>query len=412
MKSQTGFLRKILFWIHLAAGIVFGLIILTMAVTGMIMAFDKQIVEFAERDVRRVVVPENAVRFPLTTLVSLASESKGVKAASVTVFSDPAAAPYVSFGKGKGTVFINPYSGEILGGISKAHDFMHFAEDIHRRLAVKGKGEAVTGAANLGFLFLLVSGIYLWWPKNWTARGLKAVLLFNAQAKNRARDWNWHNVIGFWCAPMLLATTLTGAVMSYDWANDLLFRLSGTEVAKRTDAVKGGADSEKKMTDSKMTPAKEADFDMLFASAVSQIPAWESMTIRKAGQGRGSSPDAASITIIESSAPHRYARSQLKLDAATAELKSWEPFGSQPRGKQWRAWVRPIHTGEAWGLGGQILAFAGALGSVLLVWTGFAMAWYRFFSKKGGRMYYERDIEKIINEVKNDYLESNTPAAL
>jgi uncharacterized iron-regulated membrane protein len=39
--------------------------------------------------------------------------------------------------------------------------------------------------------------------------------LFRPGLAGRARDFNWHNVIGIWCAPVLLVLTLTGAIMSY-----------------------------------------------------------------------------------------------------------------------------------------------------------------------------------------------------
>ena len=46
---------------------------------------------------------------------------------------------------------------------------------------------------------------------------------FRGGLAGRARDWNWHNVIGFWCATPLFLIVLTGVVMSYPWANDLLW---------------------------------------------------------------------------------------------------------------------------------------------------------------------------------------------
>ena len=78
-------------------------------------------------------------------------------------------------------------------------------------------------------------------------------------------------------------------------------------------------------------------------------------------------------------------RSQLSLDPATAETVKWEPYSGQSRGKQWRSWIVPLHTGRAWGPAGQTVAALAAAGAVLLVWTGLAMALRRFFAqfKKG-----------------------------
>ena len=74
----------------------------------------------------------------------------------------------------------------------------------HRYLALEGAsratGKAITGAANLGFLFIVVSGIYLWLPRVWTWIQFKNVLWFRSGLPPKARDFNWHNVIGFWSA--------------------------------------------------------------------------------------------------------------------------------------------------------------------------------------------------------------------
>jgi uncharacterized iron-regulated membrane protein len=43
-------------------------------------------------------------------------------------------------------------------------------------------------------------------------------MLFDGRLRGRARDFNWHNVIGIWCARVLLVVILTGLVMSYQWA--------------------------------------------------------------------------------------------------------------------------------------------------------------------------------------------------
>ena len=84
-------------------------------------------------------------------------------------------------------------------------------------------GRAVTGAANLAFLVLVVTGPILWWPR----RGSRPVAFFQRGLAGRARDFNWHNVLGIWSALPLLVVVTTATVFSYDWANALLFRMVG-----------------------------------------------------------------------------------------------------------------------------------------------------------------------------------------
>jgi len=68
------------------------------------------------------------------------------------------------------------------------------------------------------------------------------------------------------------------------------------------------------------------------------------------------------------------------LDPVTAEVVRWEPFEGQNMGRRLRAWVRPLHTGEAAGLVGQTVALVASAGGAVLVWTGIALAWRRFRS--------------------------------
>ena len=50
--------RRVLFWIHLTAGWVAGLIILVMSVTGVLLAYKRQIVNWADRGFRSHSAPQ------------------------------------------------------------------------------------------------------------------------------------------------------------------------------------------------------------------------------------------------------------------------------------------------------------------------------------------------------------------
>jgi uncharacterized iron-regulated membrane protein len=75
---------------------------------------------------------------------------------------------------------------------------------------------------------------------------------------------------------------------------------------------------------------------------------------------------------------HPAPRSQLVLDPTTGDVLRWEPYAGQNLGRRLRAWVRPLHTGEAAGPVGQAVAMIASAGGAGLVWTGVALAWRRF----------------------------------
>jgi uncharacterized iron-regulated membrane protein len=374
-------LHKIIFWTHLLAGVAAGLVIFIMSFTGVILMYEPQIAEYSEWNQRWVTpLGPEAQRLGFSDLVAKAraANPKG-RPAAITVKSDPAASVIVNLGR-ENTVFINPYTGEILGGLSATHHFMHEIVDWHRWLGMEDEGRAVgkaiTGACNLAFFWLAVTGVYLWWPQSWKWRGLKTSLLFNVRLTGKARDWNWHNVIGFWSSRVLVVLTLTAAVMSYPWANDLLYALMGSEPPPRAQGPGGPAQRAGRTSAREKAPTKPlASFEALLATAKKQVPGWTMLMMRFPAR-----PDRpVAVSIVEPNAPHPFARSQLTLNRETAEVSKWEPTDNS-LGRKLRTWFRGLHTGEAFGLFGQTIAGLASLGGCFLVWTGWSMAWRRFRS--------------------------------
>ena len=65
-------LHRIIFWSHLLAGIIAGLVIFIMSATGVVLMYEHQLVEYADRDVRDVVPPVGAARLRLDEIVAKA----------------------------------------------------------------------------------------------------------------------------------------------------------------------------------------------------------------------------------------------------------------------------------------------------------------------------------------------------
>ena len=150
---------------------------------------------------------------------------------AITLRSDPFEPAALNFGRDR-VLFVNPYTGAMLGeGSPKVRAFFHSVTDWHRWLGAEGVGRdrarAITGACNLLFLFLVISGPYLWWPRTWTWPQVKSVIWFRRRLSGKSRDFNWHNVIGFWSALPLFIVVSSGVVISYPWATNLIYRAVG-----------------------------------------------------------------------------------------------------------------------------------------------------------------------------------------
>ena len=93
-----------------------------------------------------------------------------------------------------------------------------------------------------------------------------------------------------------------------------------------------------------------------------------------------------------------HVRSQLSLDAATAEVTKWEPYAGQNLGRRLRSWVVPVHTGRAGRLRrANSWPCSRRSAALLMVWTGVAMAWRRFFKSKAAKA--EKTVEPAASTV-------------
>lgn len=366
--------RTWVFWGHLAAGCLAGLVILVMSATGAVLAFQPQLLERLERDQRYVSVPSDAVRLGPSALLRQAAAARPRDAAvSITMASDPSRSVTISFGP-RATVFVDPYSGRVLGsGAPRVRALFQSMTEWHRWLGATGDGKpvgkALTGAANLAFLVLAISGLFLWWPRRLSRQTLRTVAVPHLRAHGRLRDYNWHHVTGFWLAPVLIVLTVTGAVMSYAWAGTLVYRLTGSPVP----AQAGGASSARMEGHEASRGAIPDQLDRLWADAAVRLPTWETMTLRM--PGRAGAPLV--FTMTDGAQWNRFARTQLIMDGATGAVVRWEPYADASTGQKLRGWMRFAHTGELGGLAGQMLAALGCLAGVVLVWTGMALAWRR-----------------------------------
>ena len=84
---------------------------------------------------------------------------------------------------GIASLLVDPYTGAIIGEPPTGlRTFFRVMTTWHRYLALEGAsratGKALTGAANLMFLFIVLSGMYLWLPRVWTWIQFKNVLWF------------------------------------------------------------------------------------------------------------------------------------------------------------------------------------------------------------------------------------------
>jgi uncharacterized iron-regulated membrane protein len=379
-------LRRVIFWCHLVAGVVAGSIVLIMSVTGVLLTYEKQMATWADLRPFRNPPPPGAVRLAPDAIVAAVQRAYPEAApTTMTAWADPSAPASVVIA-GPRTILVNPYTAQVLGEPGRQpRAFFRKMTDWHRWLGAttegRATGRAITGACNLAFLFLVVSGFYLWFPRTWTWRQVRAVLWFRGGLRGKARDFNWHNAIGLWSAVPLFIVVLSGAVISYPWAGDLVYRAAGETPPARPAPAAPRPAAPATATDPAARPAPVASLDALWARAEGQVDGWRTITARLPAPGSST----AVFTIDRGTAGQPQKRGTLTMNTRTAEVTKWEPFSALSTGRRWRSYLRFAHTGEIAGLAGQTIAGLASLGGAVLVYTGISLAIRRLWAWRARR---------------------------
>lgn len=361
--------RTVLFWMHLAAGATAGIVILIMSVTGVALTYEKQMLEWADRRAAAASIRDHGpADSPLgpEALVARIREQRPAAVITAVTLRSHREAPATATLEGNTALLIDPYSGAIIGEPPAAlRNFFRTMTSWHRYLALRGENRATgrkfTGAANLIFLFIVLSGMYLWLPRLWTWIHFKNVLWFRRGLASKARDFNWHNVIGVWSA-VPLAIVVAGAVpISFPWASNLVYRIAGDQPP---------ATQPQRATDRGPATYVTEGVDAAWTAAQSQIPEWRTMTTRFA---TGAAAPVV-ISVDEGYAGQPQFRTTLTIDRASGIVSKAENFASLTAGRRARSWLRFAHTGEIYGLPGQTVAGLVSAGGAVLVYTGIALA--------------------------------------
>jgi len=387
--------RSVLLWLHLAAGVLAAVVVLIMSVTGVALTYEKQMLEWADRRAWSVPPSAGSERLSPETLLARVREARAEAVpTTLTLRAHPAAPATVAF-EDAGSLLVDPYSGAIIGPPPTGlRSFFRTMTNWHRWLAFERTsrplGKAVTGAANLAFLFIVLSGIYLWVPRLWSRAQFRNILWFRRGLPSKARDFNWHNVIGIWAA-VPLAIVVAGAVpISYPWASNLVYRLAGDVPPQASGPPRGpggsggpgapagsggrGSSRGDVERDEPRPAISLAGLDQRFTAASQHVAEWRTTTVRL--------PQLVQqpyvFTIDEGYGGQPQKRGTLTVDQASGAVEKWETFADQSPGRRLRSWFRFAHTGEYYGLTGQTIAGIVSAGGVVLVWTGIALAWRRF----------------------------------
>ncbi|HEY0654946.1 MAG TPA: PepSY-associated TM helix domain-containing protein [Chryseosolibacter sp.] len=342
--------------IHLYLGLAAGLVIMITCFTGAALVFEKELQGAIYPERYNVAVSGDAK--PIEAMVSaLQAELPTVTVTSVKVYNEPTRTvelTYAEEGKDQSAqAFMNPYTGELISLYSYRNTFFYTMFALHRWLLAGDTGKLIVGISTSIFLFILITGIVLWWPEN--KKKLKQRLKFKWGAGWKRINHDYHIVVGFYTAIFLFAFAFTGLAWSFKWFNDGIYWITGTE-NKRPDPPLSTFSS----------TAKSISFDDALASIRAEIPTAKTYSINMAKD----SVSAIAITVMPENPVHEKASDQYFVDQYTGKLLGAYHYSDRNLGQRVRSLFYPIHVGSIGGWPGRIIAFLACVAGVFFPVTG------------------------------------------
>ena len=217
--------------LHLYLGLASGLIVFVISVTGCILAFEQEIKAITQ-PYMFTDEPVKGALLPPSKLAAYAEEALPGKKANGVLYDVPGRNAQVGFYNFDPeyyyVVYLNPVNGKVAHVWNEEGDFFHFILHGHYYLWLPEKiGQPVAASATLVFFVMLVSGMVLWWPKNKSAAKQRFSIKWTAAW--RRKNYDLHNVLGFYIMSIGAILALTGLVWGFQWFSQSVYTATGGE---------------------------------------------------------------------------------------------------------------------------------------------------------------------------------------
>jgi uncharacterized iron-regulated membrane protein len=352
--------------LHLWLGLASGLVVFIVSLTGAIFTFQDEIRD-ATQAWRKVEVPAQALMLPPSRLQAVVEQNHSALKTSFFMYMGPERSAVVYATDKAGDTFataLNPYTGQELRHLNLREDFFTIIQSLHMYLLLPTEiGEWVVGVSVLIFVVMLITGIILWWPKRKTDR--KRSFTIKWGARWRRVNYDLHNVLGFYAASIALLLALTGLMMSYEWVMKSVYFVSNAGHDYPAEKTPPTLDS------LPVAPATRLPLVDAFYQQMRQAsPAAEMLYL-----AAPTSPKQPVYSIAYRRALYYYHRDEYYFHPVSGQLLKSIRHEDKSNGQKMADVNYDLHTGQAFGLGGKIVAFLGSLVSASLPITGFLVWW-------------------------------------
>ncbi len=360
------FKKKIRF-IHLWLGLASGLIVFIVAITGAIYTFEDEIQNTIYA--HRVVIAENKPYKKPSEILAIAKKQLGERKVNsieyhgknnpVTVTS------YQPKPEELWVVYINPYSGKILKIKNEINSFFITTYLLHTSLLMGDFGKVIVSYAVLIFLFMIITGIIMWWPKR--KNKLKSSFSIKWGASPKKLNYDLHNILGFYVSWIVVFIAITGLTWSFTWMDKAVYFVTSVG-----EPYKDWIDP-KSVSDPKLKTNNNI-VDSIFFNALQKFNSqYESITIHFP------SDDKKAVYLVDINPNHEIISKSTAYfyDQRTALFIEKSSLETMSTGEKIRHQFYDMHIGKMFGLTGQIIVCLTSLIVASLPITGFMIWWRR-----------------------------------
>ena len=351
---MTG-LRKFLLNVHLWVGLAACLLLFMLGLTGAVLVFENNLDHVLNPSLSYVTPQTQPLPLQqLTAVVAKRFPKAHVSALQLSPSSpspDLAYAFVMSQGKERNEVFVDQYTGRLLGTRALGSGFATKVHQFHTNL-LAGPAWSIVSAWGSIFLGLLaMSGIYLWWPRK--------IFTPNLNASGRRINFDLHNAIGFYASMFVFLFAFTGAFMH--WESNL------SSVAARL--THSSVDEIPAKVNSAPAPPETVPLSL---DRLAEVARSEMLGARVTQISLATKPsDCVRIWMKYPEDGTPAGRTWVYLDQYTGKVLIARNSRSVPLAASYvRSWNREIHTGDIFGWPTRILACLASLAVAFLSISG------------------------------------------
>lgn len=224
--------KKILF-VHRWLGIVSGLLLVFVALTGSMLAFEDEGRDYLEHDYYHITHPAGE-RLSLDQMVdTFRLYNPKIKINSIR-FKEKADAAVVFFTKEK-FVFINPYTSRVTATVPVNRDFFYVVRMLHTSLMLGDVGKTIVHINVLLFFIICLSGLVMWWPRRWNL--FRSAVSIKTSGSRKRVNYDLHRALGFYALPILLIISFTGLFMASDITKNFVSFITRSPIPGKEESI-------------------------------------------------------------------------------------------------------------------------------------------------------------------------------